>query len=91
MRFETLYKIIQSAPRHERQLKSKDWKKQSICYQLLQHAALSLSQARPTEEVFFVDTMDDVAATAAGELSWFIQQGFGTRELDPIEGHVRPF
>ena len=31
------------------------------------------------------------AATAANELCRFVQQRFGTSELDPIEGHVRPF
>ena len=42
---------------------------------------------RPTEEIFFINTLDNVAATAADELSRFIEQGFCTSELDPIEGH----
>ena len=45
----------------------------------------------PAEEIFFINTLDDIAATAAGELSRFIEQGFCTREFNPIEGHVRPF
>jgi len=46
---------------------------------------------RPTEEIFFINTLDNVAATAADELSWFIEQGFCTSELDPIEVHTRAF
>jgi hypothetical protein len=43
------------------------------------------SATRPTEEIFLVDSLDNVATTAADELCRFIQQGFGTRELDPVE------
>jgi hypothetical protein len=49
------------------------------------------SAAIPTEEIFLVDSLDDCATAVADEICRFIEQGFGTSELDPIEGHVRPF
>ena len=52
---------------------------------------LIASATRPAEEIFLIYPLDDIAATAANELSRFIEQGFCTSELDPIEGHVRPF
>jgi hypothetical protein len=51
---------------------------------------LIASATRPTEEIFLVDSLDNVAATAADELCRFVEQGFSTSELDPIKGHVRP-
>ena len=52
---------------------------------------LIASATVPAEEIFFINTLDDIAATAADELSWFIKQGFCTREFNPIEGHARAF
>jgi len=60
----------------------------SICSSLDDFVACA---ARPAEEIFLIYPLDDIAATAANELSRFIEQGFCTSELDPIEGHVRPF
>ena len=41
---------------------------------------------RPAEEIFFIYSLDNVAATAANELSRFVKQGFGTNEFKP-KGH----
>jgi hypothetical protein len=38
----------------------------------------------PTEEIFLVDSLDDLAATSANELSWFVKQSLGTYEFEPV-------
>ena len=42
----------------------------------------------PTEEIFLVDSLDDLATTAADKLSRFIKQSLGTNEFEPV-GHGR--
>ena len=38
----------------------------------------------PTEEIFLVDSLDDIATASADELCWFIKQRLGTYEFDPV-------
>ena len=45
----------------------------------------------PAEEIFLVDSLDDIAATAADEICWFIEQSLGTYEFEIVEGHARAF
>ncbi len=51
IRFDILHRIIQSAPRNQQQLQSKDWKNNSHCFRLMHHAAKHLSKASPSPEV----------------------------------------
>jgi hypothetical protein len=39
----------------------------------------------PAKQVFFIYSLDDIATTAADELSRFIKQGFRTDEFEPVE------
>jgi len=48
---------------------------------------LIASATVPAEEIFFINTLDDIAATAAGELSRFIEQRLGINEFYPVAGH----
>ena len=52
---------------------------------------LIASAAVPAEEIFFIYSLDNVAATSANELSRFIKQGFSTDEFEIVEGHARAF
>ena len=44
IRFEHIYKIIQSAPKTTNDLKSDDWRNHSACFQLMLHAAKAINK-----------------------------------------------
>ena len=50
IRFEHIYKIIQSAPKNKTELSDENWRKTSQCFRLMQHAAKALSEQPKTQE-----------------------------------------
>ena len=50
IRFEHIYKIIQSAPKNKAELRDENWRKTSQCFRLMQHAAKALSEQPKTQE-----------------------------------------
>ncbi|MGB5943277.1 MAG: TraM recognition domain-containing protein [Leeuwenhoekiella sp.] len=50
MRFEHIYKIIQSAPKTKEELKNDQWRKQSACFQLMLHAATAINKQDKSTE-----------------------------------------
>ena len=40
--------------------------------------------ASPAEEIFLVDSLDNIAATFADEICWLIKQSFSTNKLYPV-------
>jgi len=55
IKFEHIYKIVQSAPKSKAELSSASWQKGSQCFRLMEHAARTLSQAEKS------DTADQLA------------------------------
>ncbi len=51
IRFEDLYKIVKSTPRTEKQRDSYKWQQQSLCYQMLTHAANRLNNMSQSPEL----------------------------------------
>ncbi len=49
IRFEHIYKIVQSAPKSKNELASETWRKNSQCFQCMHHAAKLLNNATKTE------------------------------------------
>lgn len=50
IRFEHIYKIIQSAPKSKAELNSAEWRKNSQCFRLMEHAAKKLSETKKSPE-----------------------------------------
>jgi len=50
IRFEHIYKIIQSAPKSKNDLNSQQWRQSSQCFKLMEHAAKKLSEADKSPE-----------------------------------------
>lgn len=50
IRFEHIYKIIQSAPKSKSELSNETWRKSSACFQSMEHAAIQLNKAPKSDE-----------------------------------------
>lgn len=50
IRFEHIYKIIQSAPKNKAELNNPDWRKNSQCFRLMEHVAKKLSEAKKSKQ-----------------------------------------
>ena len=50
IRFEYIYKIIQTAPKSKAELRDENWRKTSQCFRLMQHAAKALANESKSKE-----------------------------------------
>ena len=50
IRFEHIYKIVQTAPKNKSELASEEWRKNSACFQCMQHAANALNKVPKSEK-----------------------------------------
>ncbi|MDH7911346.1 TraM recognition domain-containing protein [Winogradskyella sp. SYSU M77433] len=50
IRFEHIYQIIQSAPKSKSELANETWRKNSACFQSMEHAATQLNKAPQSKE-----------------------------------------
>lgn len=50
IRFEYIYKIIQTAPKSKAELRDENWRKTSQCFRLMKHAAKTLADQPKTQE-----------------------------------------
>ncbi|MDD7887866.1 type IV secretory system conjugative DNA transfer family protein [Flavivirga sp. 57AJ16] len=50
IRFEHIYKIVQSAPKTKAELSNESWRQSSQCFRLMEYAANALNNAPPSQE-----------------------------------------